>query len=260
VSNPAAAVKDSLTKNIMNQQIAIHYITNAINVWFTNRNSDESAGPLVMAFAGKTGVGKTQSARLIAEALLKDKITTGGADRAKGLVMLRGEDYMEGTPLTQVISDIKMRIINKLRDCNFNAVVVFDEIQKVQKGTLDALVEAMGESGFIQYFDNNDHSSKTGKLHQMSTRNVVFILITDVGTKEVDRMLVNKRGDRALISQAEVQKVVKLELDKQWKKIKFAGLVDKVIPFLPFQREDLVRILCKYLSISSVTFFIHQSR
>jgi DNA polymerase III delta prime subunit len=51
--------------------------------------------PLVLAFTGPTGVGKTETAHVIARAMLPKTELVGVGRRPRGLLVLRGEDFAD---------------------------------------------------------------------------------------------------------------------------------------------------------------------
>jgi hypothetical protein len=56
---------------------------------------------------------------------------------------IRGEEYSQRLSPNETSSAVKsfrQHIIQHLRQCNGNAVIVFDEIQKIYPGILDALM------------------------------------------------------------------------------------------------------------------------
>jgi hypothetical protein len=94
------------------------------------------------------GVGKTESAFKLSEALFADKrIVDTVYDQQKlpcGLLALRGEDYSvsseaasEGTH--EVHRLLKARIVDHLIETDGNAMILFDEVQKVMPGVLEVL-------------------------------------------------------------------------------------------------------------------------
>eukprot|EP01031_Cornospumella_fuschlensis_P025897 gene25897-31274_t len=115
--------------------------------------------PLVLAITGPTGVGKTETAYRLAEGLFADKRTIVNEFGAQtqvpcGLLVLRGEDYSPSSELAalgvhEVHRVLKSRIINHLVENNGNAMVLFDEVQKLLPGVLELFMPALEEHGTI---------------------------------------------------------------------------------------------------------------
>jgi len=239
VEAPIEAVQGLLPQRIKGQEKAQQAILSAFQYWEMGRKQ-ASQQPLVIAITGPTGVGKTETAHVLAEALLqkREKVSeTGDRTRPAGLIIFRGEDFSdaEGAPLAQYHTEIKSRLVNHLRHCAGNAVVLFDEVQKIIPGTLDVIMEAMTEHPTLTYFAD-------GKTVAMDCSKVVFILVSDIGwEKMVSKQLTYH--DRSDIPVDEMRAVVKGALDEQWERLKFGKVVDEVIPYLPMEKEQMADVL-----------------
>ena len=119
-------------------------ILNAISGWEFQKSAGLSE-PLVLALTGPTGVGKSETAFRIAQGALAKRSKVGNAKSVKylpnGLLTLRGEDYARGN-LEDIHAAIRTRLVDHLQHCSGNAVVVFDEVQKVLPGTLEVSTES----------------------------------------------------------------------------------------------------------------------
>lgn len=88
------SLQDKLPFHIQCQDIAIESIINAAASWEFKLRSGK-AEPLVMAFTGPTGCGKSESAFRFAEAVLTKRTRLGSTRRytPNGLLTIRGEDF-----------------------------------------------------------------------------------------------------------------------------------------------------------------------
>ena len=103
--------------------------------------------PLVLAITGPTGVGKTETAYRLSEALFADSRPVSNefgitSYEPCGLLALRGEDYSSSSELAQggvheVHRLLKTRIVEHLIENNGNAMILFDEVQKLMPGVLE---------------------------------------------------------------------------------------------------------------------------
>eukprot|EP01031_Cornospumella_fuschlensis_P029988 gene29988-36222_t len=151
-------VNQSLTSHISGQDESLDSIVSAISVWEMQKKMDHRE-PLVLAITGPTGVGKTETAYRLAEGLFADKRTIVNEFGAQtqvpcGLLVLRGEDYSPSSELAalgvhEVHRVLKSRIINHLVENNGNAMVLFDEVQKLLPGVLELFMPALEEHGTI---------------------------------------------------------------------------------------------------------------
>lgn len=198
----------------------------------------------MIAITGPTGCGKTETTNIIAEALFKrQKKQSSHKSTPTGLLVFRGEDFNDhvNEPISRYSQEIKSRLAQHLIMCSGKAVVVFDEVQKVIPQTLDVLMEPLSSGhGMLTYF-------KDGITRSIDCSHVIFILISDIGTERMQKMLLahERREDvphSALVSS------VKDALDAQWARLQFGKLVDEVIPFLPLEPVHVAEIMALKLS------------
>lgn len=195
--------------------------------------------PLVLAFTGPTGVGKTETAHVIARAMLPKTELVGIGKRPRGLMVLRGEDFADvHANVTSYIDTIKSALFQHLIKCQGHAVVIFDEVQKVVPGTLDALAEAISEHPTLTYYKPEDAT-----IHRVDTSHVAFFLISDIGWEDMLTLLIAHGGSAAALPPHLLSQRVKVALDAQWTRLKFGKLIDKIVPFLPLSQAQMREIL-----------------
>lgn len=186
-----------LYSRIRGQDEAMNAIISAFATWEMDKQLGNHR-PLVLAFTGPTGVGKSETAYRIADAILVKKNSFYSyTDRSKphGLVVFRGEDYsIESELLSQGVykaqESIRSTLVEQLKRCQGNLVVVFDEVQKIAPKVLEVILPALEDRGSISIM------SPTQVMY--STQNVVFILISDIGFDQMKRFLIGY-GDREAI-------------------------------------------------------------
>lgn len=166
VPNLLDALNVSLPKYIRSQDEGIEAIYNAVAAWefqkraswsSSNGGKDDKGEPLVLAFTGSTGVGKTETATRFAEAVLSKTTKVGLTKRTfpQGLLVFRGEDFAPDaiSSIAQAQSKIRNLLYDHLKRCSGNAVIVFDEVQKIQPRVLEVLLPALGERGQVSLRD-----------------------------------------------------------------------------------------------------------
>lgn len=236
VRNASAAVSAALAQGIVGQPTAVHNIIESFSSWQFSRDAGDLR-PLVLAFTGSTGVGKTETAWLIAAALLeKHKAVAGGsALRPEGLIDFNGADFTDGTKIASYQAAIRLRMLEALRACAGNGVVLFDEAQKIHPGTLDFLMPALDGHNTLSV-----HTSSGFEVIDCSK--VVFLFVSDIGADAI-RELILPHPHREDIPLAELMAAVKREFDRQWKGTNFGKVIDNVIPYLPLERRHLYEVL-----------------
>lgn len=151
---PYTATNKSLSIHIHGQSIAVDTIMKSIGAW---ELSTELSEPLIFAFTGPTGCGKSETAYRLAEALLTKRVRRGTTAKfdPKGLLSFRGEDFSNTSDLAmtggigEIQQIMRTRIVNHLDTCNGNGVIVFDEVQKIIPGALEFLLSALDDRGTL---------------------------------------------------------------------------------------------------------------
>lgn len=123
---------------------------------------------------------------------------------------------------------MKSLITNHLRACSGNAMIIFDEVQKVAPGALEILRSGLKERGSF--------STATGE--SISTANTIFLFISDIGALQLQNLLL-LHEDRDAIPIQTIQIEMKNALDEQWKRLRFGETIRNVIPFLPMESSQI---------------------
>ena len=161
VEDSLNSVRLHLPLYIKGQPEALEAIFNATAAWEFSRAGGMPTA-LVLSLTGPTGVGKTETAFRLAEALLEKRDRVGSSRRFKprGLLVIRGEDFVaaEGQSREEAARELaRMRrvLLNRVGEhlsaCDGAAVVVCDEVQKMTPGLLDVLLEAFGDRGTLRF-------------------------------------------------------------------------------------------------------------
>eukprot|EP01032_Pedospumella_encystans_P012998 gene12998-14995_t len=260
-NNMMESIKHNLERHIRGQNEGLDTILSAISAWEFQRQSGQSE-PLVLALTGPTGVGKSETSFRLAEGALgkRSKVGKSLKYRPNGLLALRGEDYAEGS-LAVIHESIRNRVIDHLEACSGNAVIVFDEVQKVKPGALEVLMPAFETRGSlsrtrevpiestVEWATKMFFSSGTkpfARTHPVttthSTENVIFIFISDIGADMMTKLVLTY-GNRSAIPQSLLRSEVKTALDEQWVRLQFGKVVREVVPYLPLEPEHIRDIL-----------------
>jgi ATP-dependent Clp protease ATP-binding subunit ClpA len=230
-------VMQEISSGIGAQPTALKLLSSALGSWSTYRFTGD-AKPLILAFTGPVGIGKSEASMLAASAMLnRGKRTVNG--HPKGLFLFQGSDYMDESQVGTNQERIRSALYAHFTSCNRKGLVVFDEVQKCAPGILDSFGTLLGARPYV-----TDPSNPRNKL-QIDPSNLLFIFVSDIGKKEMlTQVLQHERREDVPDQRLEV--VVRSALDKQWKRLNFGRYIDAVIPFLPLEptQVQLLRGVC----------------
>jgi ATP-dependent Clp protease ATP-binding subunit ClpC len=187
---------------------------------------------------GPTGVGKTETAKAIAEALFHSETAMTRIDMAE-LSEAHAVAKLVGAPPGYVGHDAGGQLTEAVRKRPYQ-VVLLDEIEKAHPEVLTA---------FLAVFDEGRMTDSRGRLVDFT--NTVLILTSNIGGAEVAPTVRKRVGfSSAEASSTDVQKAVE-NAAKRALPPELYNRIDEVLPFAPLTRDDLRKIgrkLCQGLS------------
>jgi len=198
-----------LKERIIGQTEAIEAVAGAIRR--SRVGFKEEGKPIaVFLFVGPTGVGKTETAKVLAEELF---------DSQKALVRLDMSEYSEAHSLARMIGSppgyVGFEEGGQLTEAikrNPYSVVLFDEIEKAHPQIFNL---------FLQMFD--DGRLTDGKGRTVDFTNTVIIMTSNVGSGEEKENL-----------EESIRKIFKPE---------FLNRLDQIVEFNPLKNDDLFKIV-----------------
>jgi ATP-dependent Clp protease ATP-binding subunit ClpB len=209
-----------LAKRVIGQPEAVKAVADAVRRSRAGlQDPNRPIGSFI--FLGPTGVGKTETARALAEFLFDD-------DHA--MVRIDMSEYMEkhavarliGAPPGYVGYEEGGQLTEAVRRRPYS-VILFDEIEKAHPDVFNIL---------LQILDDGRLTDSQGRT--VDFRNTVIIMTSNIGSSFI---LENARGDWALVEtqvMAEMRRVFKPE---------FLNRVDDIIIFRPLSTEDIMQIV-----------------
>ena len=211
-------LKEELKKRVIGQDEAIELVSDAILRQRAGINDDSRPIGSFM-FMGPTGVGKTEIAKALAEALFDDPSKIIKLDMAEyqekySVSRLIGAapgyvGYEEGGQLTEPVRH------------NPYSIVLFDEIEKASLDVINLLLSIMDEGRL---------TDAQGRLCDF--RNTVIIMTSNVGSNEI--MNGNKDGMKQLLN--------------AHFKPEFLNRIDEIVTFNPLNKEVQNKIARKMLN------------
>ncbi len=211
-------IESVLHERVVGQENAVEAIAHAIR---RNRagiaDEDKPIGSFL--FLGPTGVGKTETAKALAEYLFDD---------AKAMVRIDMSEYMEkhsvakliGSPPGYVGYDEGGQLTEKVRRRPYS-VILFDEIEKAHPDVFNL---------FLQILDEGRLTDAKGRL--VNFRNTILIMTSNLGSEHLSNRDLN----------TEEQEVRVLDTVRGFFRPEFLNRLDAVIQFHRLNAEHLEKI------------------
>jgi ATP-dependent Clp protease ATP-binding subunit ClpB len=213
-------LEQELAQRVVGQPEALAAVANAVRRARAGlQDPNRPTGSFI--FLGPTGVGKTETARALAELLFDDE---------RAMVRLDMSEYMEkhavarmiGAPPGYVGYEEGGQLTEAIRRRPY-AVVLFDEIEKAHPDVFNVL---------LQILDDGRLTDAQGRT--VDFRNAVLIMTSNIGSTYL------LEAETTGWEQAETKV---LEMLRQAFKPEFLNRVDDVIIFRPLSRDDIAKIV-----------------
>jgi ATP-dependent Clp protease ATP-binding subunit ClpB len=215
-------LEDELGRRVIGQREAVTAVANAVRRARAGlQDPNRPTGSFI--FLGPTGVGKTETARALAEFLFDDE---------RALVRLDMSEYMEkhavarmiGAPPGYVGYEEGGQLTEAIRRRPYS-VVLFDEIEKAHQDVFNVL---------LQILDDGRLTDSQGRT--VDFRNSVLIMTSNIGSQ----YLIEAGTGNVAWEQAETKV---MEMLRQSFKPEFLNRVDDIIIFRPLSHEDIGKIV-----------------
>ncbi len=221
------AITEDMKKRIVGQDEAIAHIADAVQRASVGLKRDtEPIG--VLLFTGKTGVGKTETAKVLADTL--------GAH----LVRIDCQEYQQphevakltGSPPGYVGYDDGGHLTKEVAKYPFS-VVLFDEVEKGHNNFHERILQIIDDGILTE--------SKGGR--KVSFSETLILMTSNIGVKEVEELSKTLGfGDVADRSSSKDAKARAEALKKKFKP-EFLNRVDDVVHFRDLEKDDFLRVL-----------------
>ena len=216
-----ARLEDELARRVIGQRPAVTAVANAVRRSRAGlQDPNRPIGSFI--FLGPTGVGKTETARALADFLFDDE---------NAMVRIDMSEYMErhavarliGAPPGYVGYEEGGQLTERVRRRPY-AVILFDEIEKAHPDVFNI---------FLQILDEGRLTDSQGRT--VDFRNTVIIMTSNIGSPFI---LENAN----ILPWERVERTVLDELQRHFRP-EFLNRIDDVIVFRPLSREDLRHIV-----------------
>ena len=220
-------MEESLRKRVIGQEPALVAVANAVRRSRAGLGDDRR--PIgSFLFLGPTGVGKTETARALAEFLFDDE---------RAMIRIDMSEYMErhavsrliGAPPGYVGYDEGGQLTEPVRRRPYS-VVLFDEVEKAHPDVFNTLLQLL-----------DDGRLTDGQGRTVDFKNTVVILTSNIGTSELAAI-----EDNTLLSaeerEAQSQKAVQSALQAHFRP-EFLNRLDEVVVYHRLDRSELRHIV-----------------
>jgi len=217
-------MEELLEKRVIGQRRAIEAISNAVRRSRSGiQDPNRPMGTFI--FLGPTGVGKTETAKAVAEFLFNDE---------KAIVRIDMSEYMEkhavarliGAPPGYVGYEEGGQLTEAVRRRPYS-VILFDEIEKAHHDVYNI---------FLQILDEGRLTDSKGRV--VDFKNTLIIMTSNIGTSYISDTSIPEEERFAGVEQ---------EL-KMFFKPEFLNRVDETIIFNPLTRENIGSIVKNQLA------------
>ncbi len=219
-------MEERLQQRVIGQAEAVRAVANAVRRSRSGlQDPNRPIGSFI--FLGPTGVGKTETARALAEFLFDDE---------NAMVRIDMSEYMEkfsvqrliGAPPGYVGYEEGGQLSEAVRRRPYT-VVLFDEIEKAHHDVFNVLLQVL-----------DDGRLTDGQGRTVDFKNSIVIMTSNIGSPVIQEFY---GGDAASVKdEAELERVVRLELKAHFRP-EFLNRVDDIIIFHSLREAELARIV-----------------
>ncbi len=186
-------------------------------------------------FLGPTGVGKTETARALAEFLFDDE---------KAMIRLDMSEYMErhtvskiiGSPPGYVGYEEAGQLTEKVKRRPYS-VILLDEIEKAHPDVFNIL---------LQIFEDGRLTDSKGRM--VSFKNTIIIMTSNLGSDYINKMSSIGFNTKEEIAERESMKEKILDSLKEQFRPEFLNRIDEIVIFNYLKKEEIKNIVDLELS------------
>lgn len=221
------SMEERIHKRVVSQEEAVTAIANAIRR--SRSGLQEPNRPIgSFIFLGTTGVGKTETARALAEFLF---------DNENALIRIDMSEYMEkfavsrliGAPPGYVGYDEGGQLTEAVRNHPYS-VILLDEIEKAHADVFNVL---------LQVLDDGRLTDSKGRT--VNFKNTIIIMTSNLGTELIQSRLSEINEDNRFAVMSELKMRI-LELLKKTMRPEFLNRIDEIVMFNPLTKSDIHNI------------------
>jgi len=216
------SMESGLRRRVIGQDEALEAVANAVRRARAGlQDPNRPVGSFI--FLGPTGVGKTETARALAEFLFDDE---------KAMIRLDMSEYMEkhavarmiGAPPGYIGYEEGGQLTEAVRRRPYS-VVLFDEIEKAHPDVFNVL---------LQILDDGRLTDSKGRV--VDFKNTVLIMTSNLGSREIQSAQENPLADRNIKNDV-------LQVLRDHFKPEFLNRVDDIVVFEQLSKDEIAQII-----------------
>lgn len=221
-------LQDILHQRVIGQDEAVQLVADCV---LRARAGIKSPGKPIgsFIFLGPTGVGKTELAKTLAEALF---------DSEDNLIRIDMSEYMEkhavsrliGAPPGYIGYDEGGQLTEAVRRKPYS-VILFDEIEKAHHDVFHVL---------LQVLDDGRLTDSQGRT--VDFKNTVIIMTSNIGSQYLLQGI-SRKGEIEEAARAKVMEEMKAHFRPE-----FLNRVDEIVLFKPLQKEEIKKIVALFIN------------
>ncbi len=221
---------EKLKRRVKGQDEAISAIVDAVTIAQAGLQ-DENKPISSFLFLGPTGVGKTELAKAIAEALFDDETA---------MIRFDMSEYKQKEDVVKFIGDRATRTKGQLTESVKQkpySVLLLDEVEKAHSEVMDI---------FLQVLDDGRLTDSTGRV--ISFKNTIVIMTTNIGAQKIINKAELKGNFKALSERERLQfeKSMESELQTEFRP-EFLNRIENKLIFNLLERDVIEEIAVKNL-------------
>jgi ATP-dependent Clp protease ATP-binding subunit ClpB len=221
------AMEQNLEKRVVGQSAALSAVANAVRRSRAGLG-DEKRPIGSFLFLGPTGVGKTETARALAEFLFDDE---------RAMIRIDMSEYMEkhavsrliGAPPGYVGYDEGGQLTEPVRRRPYS-VILFDEIEKAHPDVFNVLLQVL-----------DDGRLTDGQGRTVDFKNTVVVLTSNIGSAELAAL--EERRDLDAAGREEASRQVAMDALRRAFRPEFINRLDEIVVYHRLAREQIRRIV-----------------
>jgi ATP-dependent Clp protease ATP-binding subunit ClpB len=221
------SMEENLRRRVVGQDAALRAVADAVRR--SRAGLGDTRRPVgSFLFLGPTGVGKTETARALAEFMFDDE---------RAMIRIDMSEYMEkhtvsrliGAPPGYVGYDEGGQLTEPVRRRPYS-VILFDEIEKAHPDVFNALLQVL-----------DDGRLTDGQGRTVDFRNTVIILTSNIGTSELTAL--EERRDLTAEEKERTSERVVAEALRQYFRPEFLNRLDEIVIYHRLGRDQIRHIV-----------------